>query len=494
MVSQGDTGQAESALSSSTTTSKPASGNGSTRSAPQSQGWEELLEREVDWLEALVAFRMKRLLKEGDRPGAEGRAKTAPSPPSPEPPPSPTAPDSPWAELLADLAHAPLARLALALLLTDQLRPAAFDPLQLFNPALERRFSEGSGVMRDGVFEPTGDTLAFLADGGQVAGRLEVVRLLAEEGPLRRLGVLGPLEGESPLKSPLRLPGPWLEWLVGAGPRPDENATPAQTGVGGPGAGLLTQRLHTQMAWNDLVLHAGTLRQLEAFEQHLRHDATLRQEWGMARRLRPGYRALFHGPPGTGKTLTAALLGQRLGLEARRVDLSRVVSKYIGETEKQLAAVLDRAERRQWLLLFDEADALFGQRSETRDSHDRYANQEVAFLLQRLETFQGLVILATNLPANLDGAFLRRFESVVYFPLPGPEQRLRLWREAFSPQARLEVDLEAIAGRHELSGGHILNVVRQVSLEAIADGGAPIGETQLLQAIRRELEKEGKGL
>jgi hypothetical protein len=384
--------------------------------------------------------------------------------------------------------------LALALLLAVQLRPAALDPLQLINPALERRFTEGGGVMREGVFEPTGDTLALLADGGQLAGRLAVVRLLAEQGLPRRLGVLGPLEGESPLKAPLRLSGPWLEWLVGAGPRPDENGAVANAGAAGQGSGLLTQRLDTQMAWSDLVLHAGTLRQLEAFEQHLRHDATLRQEWGMARRLRPGYRALFHGPPGTGKTLTAALLGQRLGLEARRVDLSRVVSKYIGETEKQLAAVLDRAERRQWLLLFDEADALFGKRGETRDAHDRYANQEVAYLLQRLETFAGVVILATNLPANLDGAFLRRFESVVYFPLPGPEQRLRLWREAFSPRARLEVDLEAIAERHELSGGLILNVVRQVSLETIAAGEAPIGEAQLLRAIRRELEKEGKGL
>jgi hypothetical protein len=455
---------------------------------------ERELAQELDWLEALVAFRMERLLREGDGSGAavmgEGGAAHLP----PQPPKLPQGGDSPWSQLLADLAHDPLARLALALLLTAQLRPAALDPLQLINPALERRFSEGGGVMRDGAFEPTGDTMAFLVDGGQVAGRLAVVRLLAEEGPLRRLEVLGPLEGESPLKSPLRLPGPWLEWLAGATARPDENAAAGSGAAAGSATGLVTQRLDTAMAWSDLVLPAGTLSQLEEIEQHLRHDATLRQEWGMAKRLRPGYRALFHGPPGTGKTLTAALLGHRLGLEVRRVDLSRVVSKYIGETEKQLAAVLDRAERRQWLLLFDEADALFGQRSETRDSHDRYANQEVAFLLQRLETFQGLVILATNLPTNLDGAFLRRFESMVYFPQPGPAQRLRLWRETFSPQARLEVDLEAIAARHELSGGPILNVVRQVSLEAITNGGAPIGETQLLRAIRRELEKEGKGL
>jgi SpoVK/Ycf46/Vps4 family AAA+-type ATPase len=170
------------------------------------------------------------------------------------------------------------------------------------------------------------------------------------------------------------------------------------------------------------------------------------------------------------------------------------VSKYIGETEKNLAAVLDRAEQRQWLLVFDEADALFGKRSETRDAHDRYANQEIAYLLQRLETFQGVVILATNLPANLDGAFMRRFESVVYFPLPGPEQRLRLWREAFSPLAELEVDLETLAVRHELSGGLILNVVRRVSLQAIAAGGRPINDSDLLRAIRQELEKEGKGV
>jgi SpoVK/Ycf46/Vps4 family AAA+-type ATPase len=170
------------------------------------------------------------------------------------------------------------------------------------------------------------------------------------------------------------------------------------------------------------------------------------------------------------------------------------VSKYIGETEKNLAAVLDRAEQRQWLVVFDEADALFGKRSESRDAHDRYANQEIAYLLQRLETFQGVVILATNLPANLDGAFLRRFESVVYFPLPGPEQRLRLWREAFSPVAVLKVDLEALAVRHELSGGLILNVVRRVSLQAIAAGGRQIGEADLLRAIRQELEKEGKGV
>jgi hypothetical protein len=450
------------------------------------------LEHELDWLAALVNVRVERLLRGGDPRQPSGENQTAdPLPAIPPPPrrplPPPDEPLSPWGQLVADpdLKGEPLARLALALLLAAQLRPAALDPLQLLHPALERRFSECGGLLRDGAFEPTGDTLAFLADGGSVAGRLAAVRLLAEEGSLRRRGLLGPLEGDSPLRTPLRLAGPWLEWLAGAAPRPEEH--PAAGGV-------FTQRLETAMDWSDLVLPSGTLRQLEEIERHLRHHSTLRHDWGMAKRLRPGYRALFHGPPGTGKTLTAALLGERLGLEVRRVDLSRLVSKYIGETEKHLAAVLDRAERRQWLLLFDEADALFGQRGETRDAHDRYANQEIAYLLQRLETFSGVVILATNLPAHLDGAFPRRFESVVYFPLPGPEQRLRLWREAFPERAKLAVDLEAIAERHPLSGGLILNVVRQVSLESIADGETTIAEAQLLRAIRRELEKEGRGL
>jgi hypothetical protein len=481
---------------------------------------EELLERELAWLASLVMARMERLLRDGE----------APTDLSPVPLPPPLPGDDqracPWALLVAELealppgtpqpdaakqrattsgrkhlaqpassrlaspaptsppTPLPLPRLALALLLAAELRPQALEPLQLRHPALERRYSDVGGVEREALLEPTGATLAFLADGGGLAGQLAVLRLLGREGPLQRLGVLAPLEGPSPLRGGLRLAMGWLEWLAGAGPRPEPEALAAGS----------AQRLTTAMAWADLVLPAGTLRQLEEIEQHLEHRATLLEEWGMGRRLRPGYRALFHGPPGTGKTLTATLLGARLGLEVRRVDLSQAVSKYIGETEKNLAALLDRAEHSPWLLLFDEADALFGQRSETRDAHDRYANQEIAYLLQRLETFSGVVILATNQPTHLDGAFLRRFESVVYFPLPGPEQRLRLWREAFSPRARLAVDLEVIAAQHELSGGLILNVVRQVSLQAIASGDPTIAEPALLRAIRRELEKEGKGL
>ena len=195
------------------------------------------------------------------------------------------------------------------------------------------------------------------------------------------------------------------------------------------------------------MLHPGTRRQIEEIETWLQHGETLMDDWGMAAKLRPGYRSLFYGPPGTGKTMTACLLGKSTGRDVYRVDLSLVVSKYIGETEKNLARVFDQAQHKGWILFFDEADALFGKRTETKDAHDRYANQEVSFLLQRIETFDGIAILASNQRENLDDAFTRRFESIIYFPMPRPEERLRLWQQGFSPKAKLDenLDLERIA-------------------------------------------------
>src|SRR6185369_1537927 len=206
------------------------------------------------------------------------------------------------------------------------------------------------------------------------------------------------------------------------------------------------------------------------------------------RHIKLGFRSLFYGPPGTGKTLTAALLGKTTGLDVYRVDLSLVVSKYVGETEKNLAAVFDQAERNDWILFFDEADALFGKRTQTSSAHDRYANQEVAYLLQKVEDFPGVVILASNLKGNIDEAFARRFQSMVHFPLPGPEERVRLWRGAFPNPSRLEpaVDLARIAEEHEISGGAIVNVLRSSSLATLRRGNDFIRAEDIYHGIRRE--------
>jgi SpoVK/Ycf46/Vps4 family AAA+-type ATPase len=214
----------------------------------------------------------------------------------------------------------------------------------------------------------------------------------------------------------------------------------------------------------------------------------------MARRMRPGFTSLFFGPPGTGKTLAACVLGKLCNCEVYRIDLSMVVSKYIGETEKNLSRVFDQAEHRNWILFFDEADALFGKRTQVSDAHDRYANQEVSYLLQRIEEFSGVVILASNIRANIDDAFLRRFQSVVQFPMPRAAERLRLWREAFPERATLDAQLDCsrLAERHELSGGTIMNVARYAALRTLARGMTEIRADDVEEGVRRELLKEGR--
>jgi len=295
---------------------------------------------------------------------------------------------------------------------------------------------------------------------------------------------LAPTEPGTPLlRGALQLQPAALA-LLGAG----ADAAPAL------GAAFPARPVHTTLGWDDLVLHPGTAAQLDEIQSWLRHGQTLLHDWGMAAKLRPGLRALFHGPPGTGKTLTAALLGQAAGRAVWQIDLSLVVSKYIGETEKNLSRVFDVAEQRGWLLFFDEADALFGKRSDTRDAHDRYANQEVAWLLQRIESFSGVAILASNQKDNLDPAFSRRFEAVVHFPLPRADERLRLWQQSLPAAVQLDaaISLPQIATRHALAGGEIVNCVRAACLLALDAGGSLITEAMLQRAIRRELAKDGR--
>jgi SpoVK/Ycf46/Vps4 family AAA+-type ATPase len=228
-----------------------------------------------------------------------------------------------------------------------------------------------------------------------------------------------------------------------------------------------------------------------------RHQNTLLDEWKLRGRIRPGYRSLFYGPPGTGKSLTAALLGKATGMPVFRIDLSGVISKYIGETEKNLAGLFDRAENQGWILFFDEADSLFGKRTETRNSNDRSANQQVSYLLQRIEDFPGVVILASNLRSQIDEAFARRFQSMIHFSMPPFEQRLRLWEDHFRGKPyRLapDVDLTALARDHELSGGSIVNVLRYVCLRAVSRDSLEIQAADLLHAVRAERHKEGRFL
>ncbi|MDB5676209.1 MAG: family ATPase, partial [Sphingomonas bacterium] len=236
--------------------------------------------------------------------------------------------------------------------------------------------------------------------------------------------------------------------------------------------------------------------QVEMIGRWVEYGETLMVEWGLAQRLKPGYRCLFYGGPGTGKTLTAALLGKRYGVAVYRVDLSRVVSKWIGETEKNLATLFDHASHHNWILFFDEADALFGKRTDASSANDRHANQQIAYLLQRLEDYPGLAILATNQQNHLDEAFARRFQSSILFPMPDAEQRLKLWRDTFAAakgvKIEAEIDFVTIARDYELAGGAIINVLRYAALMAVARTPPAIHAADLIDGIRRERQKDGQ--
>ena len=262
-----------------------------------------------------------------------------------------------------------------------------------------------------------------------------------------------------------------------------------------PRLDTLAQRIDPKATWDDLVLPDEQLTLLHQIADQVGQRHTVYEAWGYAAKMNRGLgiSALFAGDSGTGKTMAAEVMANDLQLNLYRIDLSAVVSKYIGETEKNLRRIFDAAEAGGAILLFDEADALFGKRSEVRDSHDRYANIEVSYLLQRMEAYRGLAILTTNLKSALDTAFLRRIRFVVQFPFPDAAQRAEIWRRSFPPGAPVEnLDFDKLA-RLNVAGGNIRNIALNAAFLA-ADAGEPIRMMHLLRAARTEYAKLEKQL
>jgi hypothetical protein len=272
------------------------------------------------------------------------------------------------------------------------------------------------------------------------------------------------------------------------------DAARAQTGHD---LGRLARKIEPVYTWDDMVLPADTAAQLREICQRVAHQHRVLDEWGFGRKLSlgKGVTALFAGPSGTGKTMAAEVIANELGLDLYQIDLAGVVSKYIGETEKNLDRIFTAAENANAILFFDEADALFGKRSEVRDSHDRYANIEISYLLQKMEAYGGIAILATNLRQNLDDAFVRRLAFTVHFPLPEEENRRRIWQSIWPAALPLgeDVDLDFLARQFKLSGGNIRNIALAASFLAAEDGQV-VSMAHLAQATRREYQKMGKTL
>jgi len=260
---------------------------------------------------------------------------------------------------------------------------------------------------------------------------------------------------------------------------------------------MLAKKMPPQYDWSDIILPDDTLAQLREICQRVTLRRRVLSEWGFEQKLSLGIgvNALFAGPSGTGKTMAAEVIANELELDLYRIDLSGVVSKYIGETEKNLDRIFAAAREANAILFFDEADALFGKRSEVRDSHDRYANIEVSYLLQKMEEYEGVALLATNLRQNLDDAFIRRLAFTIHFPFPDEPHRRRIWGRIWPKAAPLghDVDLDLMARQFKLSGGNIRNIALAAAFLAAGNGNV-VTMNQLLQATRREYQKLGKPL
>ncbi|OYY71796.1 ATP-binding protein [Sphingomonas sp. 28-63-12] len=439
----------------------------------------QAIDAELAWLEACLTVRFAQYGGQ-QKPAARDRGL-------PPPPPIEQTP-GPYAAIVRQFAPLPAERLVLVLALAPYVAPALLDPFLLHNEATKRRFTEFGGYagQAHAGFLPTGETAMFLLAGDDRAQRIAAEPLFAHDHPLVRHGtlILDHRHPDEPrLSMALRLSAAGLHALLHA-----HDYAPV------PGPDFPATLLTTPLEWQDLVLDNATRRQIELIGLWIEHWKTLMGDWGLSRRLKPGYRCLFHGTPGTGKTLTASLLGKRFGLPVYRVDISRVVSKWIGETEKNLATLFDQAANRDWILFFDEADALFGKRTESQSANDRSANQQIAYLLQRLEEHPGVAILATNQHGYVDEAFSRRFQASIRFAMPDAKARRQLWQGSFESQGFAlapDVDFAALAEKYELAGGAIINVLRHACLMAIQRTPPIVHAHDLLDGIRRELQKDG---
>lgn len=382
----------------------------------------------------------------------------------------------------------PAEQMVLLIALVPHLLPGFYEMLiQQFLPQGGdfTEFGGSKGTTHRGML-PTGETAQFLLAGTDFSARIRVMELFSEGQALHQHDVCwleNVKEGEPQMSARIVLSMEWLDKVL-FGKETLPRFSPD----------FPARRLQSRMNWNDVVLHPITQVQISDISTWLQHHHLFGEDENLGRKVKPGYRALFYGPPGTGKTLTATLLGQQFNKEVYCIDLSQVISKYIGETEKNLEKIFSRAAHKDWILFFDEADALFGKRTNVQSSHDRFANQEVSYLLQRVEDFPGLLILASNFKNNLDDAFLRRFHSIIHFPMPNADERLQLWQKSMpaSLHTNGHLDLRALAERFELTGAAILNVMHYATLQTFARKGEQLQLTDVMEGVRKELMKEEK--
>lgn len=391
---------------------------------------------------------------------------------------------------------------------------------ELFDKAIQEKikssgdFPEIGGVRGKNFrgFLPTGQTAVFLLAGDDRKRQMEIEQLFWSDREFSRRKILWLEElpqGEPVLSGKIIMALDYVsQFLFGTSAPPHFSTS------------FPAKRIKTLLSSSDIVMNDEIIKHYRNLKEWIEFNPSLLDNWDMKKRLRQGYRVLFYGPAGTGKTLTATVLGNETSKDVYKIDLSMVVSKYIGETEKNLELLFARAEDKDWILFFDEADAIFGKRTSVKDAHDKYANQEVSYLLQRIEEFDGLVILATNMKNNIDDAFIRRFNDIVKFNIPNEEERKEIWEKSF-PENSDYGNIPDRVKKYELTGGNIINIIHYAGLQAVKKyetivipskevvalndcnesvsaieesdpGKLPFYYVDIIEGIRREMNKEGK--
>ena len=432
------------------------------------------LKKELDWLKEMISVRFDNhfLLK--------GGLKEMPDPPS-------LSNDfSIYSRWVKENNLNPFDRLVVICCLSNIFFPEVFDKFLIKNKGLEKRFTEFSGKLdsEKSRFIPTHGTINFIFHGVNPDSAINSQYIFEKQYVLNKISAIyfsDEKNVEFKMSKVIYLSDEVIKLITtGEIYRPDYSSNfPAK---------LLT----TDLNWSDLVLNPIVMDEVENVNTWIKFKSEINSDVNLAKRINKGYKCLFYGPPGTGKTLTASLIGKMNKVDVYRIDLSQVVSKYVGETEKNLARIFDIAENKDWILFFDEAESLFSKRTSVGDSKDKFANQQTAYLLQRIEDFNGLVILATNLKPNIDRAFTRRVQSIINFPIPSFNERKVLWNNALNNISEIEEKhLNKLAKDYEISGGSIKNVVHFSWLYAKRNGGI-IDYKHVIRGVKREMIKDGK--
>ena len=440
------------------------------------------LQSELDWLEALIDQRMRHYFS-AEQPIQAARLELEPPPAHEE--------QTPYRKLISNQEFGLVDRITLTLALAPYTRPQLLDVFFTRNTVHDRLFTEfgGANGRNHRGFLPTFETVLFLLAGDHLPTRMQYLGQCGANCALIKDGFLvniNDLADHEPMTNTPLVPSRELLGILTSG----DTYIPKYSNE------FPAKEITTALEWHDLLLPKPVEQELLAFINWVQNREQILNDWQLGNMFSSGAHTLFYGPPGTGKTLTATLMGKMLNRSIYRIDLASVVSKYIGETEKNLANVFKIAEKQRWILFFDEADALFGERSnQANTANDRFANMQVSYLLQAIEEYTGIVIMASNLKTNIDSAFTRRLQSTIYFPAPDAELRAKHWNKITDYGFSYEesIDLSVLSAEFELTGAQIVNVLKYaVTCCATRDAGKELLLTDITNGIHSELEKEGK--